>query len=328
MANNDKFKLFDRVVVHVGERQSDEEDSFSVLQFNTLARCNATTKAFPKVPAIYLDWKYRYQLLFNEIFLREPDFACLQEVDERFKGQLEDACLMSRESPWAGLDNSYSCVYIPKKDKREGIMIIHKRKYEIVECSALHHADIDGVKQNQVSVLCVFSFLSKRGHTKLKSIVSLVVAHLKSKAEFATTRLSQGKDILEKIENWMFSNPHPLIIAGDFNAEPDEDVMEEFTKAGFKSSYCIGGHNHPDFTSFKYKEDREQLRTIDYILHNEYARPVQILEIPTRNRLQGHDGRFTEHVGLPSYTYPSDHVALFTRFAVKKPAPENIASSS
>jgi len=310
--------LLKRRFVQVGETPGDNEGTFSVLQFNTLADCNATTSAFPKVPEEFLDWKKRVQPLLDEIFGYDADFICLQEVDPKTIDFIKDFINYHLRRPGRRL---YSMTYILKRDGREGILLLYKEKFYMRAQRTLDHAIYSGISTNfqgnQKSTICHFHFADNDNENDLHySSITIAVTHLKSKAGFEKRRLFQGKTIVGTLGDTTIAG-YPIIIAGDFNAEPDEEVMEEFTHAGFKSAYCIGGR-HPDFTSFKYKEDREQLRTIDYILHNQEARPIEILEIPDKRRLQGHDGTSADHIGLPSATYPSDHVALFSRFAYQK----------
>lgn len=90
------------------------------------------------------------------------------------------------------------------------------------------------------------------------------------------------------------AKPPRTIIGGDFNAEPDSDVLDAFRGPGFADA-------HPASASTFVTEGRP--RKIDYLLHSRdllaVSRPVAAL---------------TPASALPSKTEPSDHLPLVAAF--------------
>ena len=118
------------------ERDAMEHDpnveTFSVVCFNILCEKAATERLYGYTPSWALAWKYRREVILNEIKQHDADFICLQEVDtaqyeEYFYEELQD--------------QDYEGVYWPKSryktmndtDRRmvDGCATFYKRsKYE------------------------------------------------------------------------------------------------------------------------------------------------------------------------------------------------------
>ena len=107
-------------------------ETFSVVCFNILCEKAATERLYGYTPSWALAWKYRREVILNEIKQHDADFICLQEVDtaqyeEYFYEELQD--------------QDYEGVYWPKSryktmndtDRRmvDGCATFYKRsKYE------------------------------------------------------------------------------------------------------------------------------------------------------------------------------------------------------
>ena len=80
----------------------------------------------------------------------------------------------------------------------------------------------------------------------------VAVTHLKAKAGalLATLRDHQGRDLLTWLEK--ISGGRPIIIGGDFNAEPSEPVYRTMTdnRLDLKSAYSVNGRE-PPYTTWK-----------------------------------------------------------------------------
>jgi endonuclease/exonuclease/phosphatase family metal-dependent hydrolase len=108
-----------------------------------------------------------------------------------------------------------------------------------------------------------------------------------------------------------------LIIAGDFNGEPDEPCYDVLIRSGLASAYrTLMNNREPTFTTWKFKSreratEKEESRTIDYIFYRSGSlTPVAYLDFPDKTTI-GPDG-------LPCATYPSDHLALQVIFQIQK----------
>ena len=133
--------------------------------------------------------------------------------------------------------------------------------------------------------------------------ICVATTHLKARtgALLATLRHEQGKDLLAWLATVKLHRP--LILTGDFNAEPTEPVVRAVTEE-LASAY-------PDttpFTTWKVRESGEQKSTLDYIFHSKGLEVEATLDMPTE-----------EQVGvdrLPSEAFPSDHLSLVADFSL------------
>jgi len=144
--------------------------------------------------------------------------------------------------------------------------------------------------------------------------VCVATTHLKARsgALLSTLRNEQGKDIL----NWLdtIRAHRPVILSGDFNAEPSEAVYKTVTeneKIPLQSAYTIRveGEKKEDipefnleYTTWKIRETGEQKHVLDYIFHSHQLKTVSTLKMPTEEQV-GEDR-------LPSQQFASDHLSL------------------
>lgn len=114
----------------------------------------------------------------------------------------------------------------------------------------------------------------------------------------------QGKDILEFLHGHV--RDRPLVVCGDFNAEPSEPVyatMVDDERFGFESAYRTLDGQEPPYTTWKIRGEGETCHTIDYVFFSGRHLTVrQLLAFPTGGDV-GPDR-------VPSFQYPSDHFSL------------------
>eukprot|EP01016_Furgasonia_blochmanni_P043107 TRINITY_DN5808_c0_g1_i9.p2 TRINITY_DN5808_c0_g1~~TRINITY_DN5808_c0_g1_i9.p2 ORF type:complete len:180 (-),score=1.93 TRINITY_DN5808_c0_g1_i9:917-1456(-) len=91
---------------------------FKVLSFNILAASYVSTAYFPYCPVEYLDFGFRSSRVVETIRNLGSDIICLQEVDHYAD------CYLSKFT--ASLD--YTCEYLPRKTKPDGVLIGWKSK--------------------------------------------------------------------------------------------------------------------------------------------------------------------------------------------------------
>ena len=93
-----------------------------------------------------------------------------------------------------------------------------------------------------------------------------------------------------------------VILSGDFNAEPSEEVYQTLTtdkNLVLGSSY---DNSSLDYTTWKIRDTGEEKQVLDYIFHSDDLRTLRTLGVPSE-----------EEVGdqrLPSLAYASDHLSL------------------
>ena len=120
--------------------------------------------------------------------------------------------------------------------------------------------------------------------------------------------------LLQSIKEKYPTHTH-IILAGDFNGETSEPFYLEIMNYGFQSAYrTVLNDQEPEYTTWKFKGRdgpiRESCRTIDYIFYTKNGfTPKAVLLFPTKKEIGP--------TGLPSYNYPSDHLALEAIFNMK-----------
>lgn len=152
--------------------------------------------------------------------------------------------------------------------------------------------------------------------------ICVATTHLKARqgALLSTLRNEQGKDILDFLhQNVDVAADCPIIMAGDFNAEPSEPVYSTIrsdSRFGLDSAYrgCDGAVDgaedagqEPPYTTWKVRGEGESCHTIDYVFFSRRQLGVnQVLPFPTGEQI-GPDR-------VPSFQYPSDHFSLVVDF--------------
>jgi len=274
-----------------------EEDNIRILSWNILSQALGTQNdGFVRCPPEALEWKTRRWRLMEELVRHQPDMLCLQEVDhfpllERALSSLgyEGHFVSKPDSP---------CIYLPSNSGPDGCALFYKKdQWELVGEVHAKTLEVWHVQTNQVALAVNLR------HKSTKSEVCVATTHLKARigALLATLRNEQGKDLL----TWLSTvkQHRPLILTGDFNADPSEAVVRTI-KEELASAY-------PDstpFTTWKIRETGEQKSTLDYIFHSAGIQPSATLDMPTEQQI-GIDR-------LPSIAFPSDHLSMVADFQV------------
>ena len=141
--------------------------------------------------------------------------------------------------------------------------------------------------------------------------ICVATTHLKARqgALLSTLRNEQGKDILNFLEERV-PDDIPIILCGDFNAEPIEPVYRTImddARFQFDSAYRGEDGTEPAYTTWKIRGDGECCHTIDYIFYSRRHFSVdRRLAFPTGEQIGVHR--------VPSMQYPSDHFSLVADF--------------
>ncbi|KAK7791672.1 hypothetical protein R5R35_002043 [Gryllus longicercus] len=292
-----------------------------ILQWNVLSQTlGKSNDNFVCCPDEALEWSARRYQIIQEIVQYSPDVICLQEVDhfnflQAILGSLgySGTFFPKPDSP---------CLYIQGNNGPDGCAIFfNDSKFELLKTES-RILEVWRVQSNQVALLCILK-VQETGQE-----VCIATTHLKARsgALLSTLRNEQGKDLLEFVNG--HAEGRPVILSGDFNAEPIEPVYMTLLsnqKLHLASAYTalvkdntseinqenINVHNsikcEPPYTTWKIREEGEICHTIDYIFYSRKAFSVEsLLEFPTG-----------EEIGknrVPSMCYPSDHFSLCCDF--------------
>lgn len=164
--------------------------------------------------------------------------------------------------------------------------------------------------------------------------IGVATTHLKARqgALLSTLRNEQGKDILDFLADQVTGREEdrqptmPIILAGDFNAEPSEPVystLRSDARFGFESAYRnLDDGMEPPYTTWKVRGEGECCHTIDYVFYTRKNLNVrQVLPFPTGEQI-GPDR-------VPSLEYPSDHFSLVVDFKlIDDPPPASVLTTS
>lgn len=240
------------------------------------------TDGFIKCPNEALTWNHRKFLIIEEILQYQPDIMCLQEVDhynflEKILSSVNYKGLFypKPDSP---------CHYIEDNNGPDGCAIFYKTdKYEMTNFDK-RILEVWGVLSNQVTII-----VSLKNKSSGKEFC-IVTTHLKARngALLSKLRNEQGKDLLKFVKD--FAGDLPVILCGDFNAEPIEPIYQtvlNYEPLQLSSAYAdiniesktelchrnkshseISMENEPPYTTWKIREDGEVCHTIDYIFYS------------------------------------------------------------
>lgn len=263
---------------------------------------SSPTQNFIKCPSGALEWSRRKLRSLEQILLYDPDIIALQEVDH-----FEDYYLPSlRKVGYDGLfvvKKDSPCLKFPNNSGPDGCAMF----YDIERFSLVNHKDVtlkdtNGFLANQVALIVN---LFDKVHEKT---LCCVVTHLKAKQEFEELRHCQGLQLLECVSE-STSDDKSVLVFGDFNAEPTEQVcqlMETNQYLCLKNSYISATGGNPEFTTWKFRPDKEVKHTIDYVWHSPDLSVTGCLKVP--------DSGDVPAERLPCFQYPSDHLSLVFDF--------------
>ncbi|XP_061643098.1 nocturnin-like isoform X2 [Phyllopteryx taeniolatus] len=285
--------------------------SIRVIQWNILAQALGEGKdGFIRCPLEALNWKERKYLILEEILTYRPDIVCLQEVDHYYDTfQPIMASLGYHGSflakPWS------PCLDVEQNNGPDGCALFYRRSRFSLQTTINLRLSAMMLPTNQVAIVQVLN-CRLTGQQ-----LCVAVTHLKARSGWERLRSAQGADLLQSLQSLTAKNrgshvqsggTNPLVVCGDLNAEPSEDVYRRFRSSplGLDSAYKLlstDGQTEPPYTTWKIRSSGESCSTLDYIWYTRNVLSVDcLLDIPTEEQI-GPDR-------LPSFHYPSDHLSL------------------
>ncbi|XP_041800299.1 nocturnin-like [Chelmon rostratus] len=287
--------------------------SIRIMQWNILAQALGEGKdGFIRCPLDALNWQERKYLILEEILTYRPDILCLQEVDHYYDTFRPIMASLGYHSsflakPWS------PCLDVEQNNGPDGCALFYRRSRFSLQATAHLRLSAKMLPTNQVAIVQTLT-CQVTGQE-----LCVAVTHLKARSGWERLRSAQGADLLQSLcsittrgdgssQSKMGQENIPLVVCGDFNAEPSEDVYRRFSSSplGLNSAYKLlssDGQTEPAYTTWKIRPSGESCSTLDYIWYTHDALSVEcLLDIPTEEQI-GPDR-------LPSYHYPSDHLSL------------------
>ncbi|XP_070819603.1 nocturnin isoform X2 [Chaetodon trifascialis] len=287
--------------------------SIRIMQWNILAQALGEGKdGFIRCPLDALNWQERKYLILEEILTYRPDILCLQEVDHYYDTFQPIMASLGYHSsflakPWS------PCLDVEQNNGPDGCALFYRHSRFSLQATAHLRLSAKMLPTNQVAIVQTLT-CRVTGQQ-----LCVAVTHLKARSGWERLRSAQGADLLQSLrsitsrggsssQSKVAPDNVPLIVCGDFNAEPSEDVYRRFSSSplGLNSAYKLlssDGQTEPAYTTWKIRPSGESCSTLDYIWYTHDALSVEcLLDIPTEEQI-GPDR-------LPSYHYPSDHLSL------------------
>ncbi|XP_043189108.1 nocturnin-like isoform X2 [Amphibalanus amphitrite] len=287
------------------EQPADADSQFRIMQWNTLSQTlGVHNDNFTECPSAALDWETRRYRLIEEISHYAPDVLCLQEVDH-FKFFQKALGTIGYSGVFFEKPDS-PCIYIKGNNGPDGCALFFRNeRFELVRTET-RVIEVWKVQSNQVVVLAILRD-RRTGHE-----VCAVTTHLKARsgALLSAIRSEQGKDLLSFVSS--HAGNRPIIVCGDFNAEPSEPVYATLTQDSdpeLSSAYVQATGAEADYTTWKIRGSGEVCQTLDYVFLSSSRFSVEsILPPPTEQQLG--------EARAPSFAYPSDHFSLVTDVSI------------
>ncbi|KAL7730654.1 hypothetical protein ACLKA6_003431 [Drosophila palustris] len=311
--------------------ENDGAQNIRLLQWNILSQTlGQHNDGFVRCPVEALTWQHRKYLIVQEILQNQPDVVCLQEVDH-FK--FLQTVLGSQN--YAGIffpKPDSPCLYIEQNNGPDGCALFYKKDKLQLMGYDTRILEVWRVQSNQVAIAARLQ-LKATGKE-----FCVCTTHLKARhgALLAKLRNEQGRDLIRFVKQ--FAGESPLMLCGDFNAEPIEPIYATILSCDllkFGSAYADmklererererkqereqitedvtefisqSIKREPPYTTWKIREDGEECHTIDYVFYTPQKLKIKnCLEFPA-----------AEQIGknrTPSFQYPSDHFSLVCDF--------------
>ncbi|XP_061535562.1 nocturnin isoform X2 [Phycodurus eques] len=295
-------------------------DTIRVMQWNILAQAlGEGLDSFVLCPPEALSWLRRKYLILDEILTYRPHILCLQEVDHYFDTLQPVLARLGYSSrfcpkPWS------PCLDVEGNNGPDGCaLFFDESRFEFLDCVSLQLSAMM-IPTNQVALVMILRCRSTG------RCVCVAVTHLKARSGWEWLRSAQGSDLLRQVQNVVQKHAVrtsagsdfqiPLIICGDFNAVPNEEVYCRFVTSplGLDSAYkklSKDCSTEPQYTTWKIRPTGECCTTLDYIWYTrDTLRVDAVLDMPSDKEIGPNR--------LPSFSYPSDHLSLVCDFSFKE----------
>lgn len=197
------------------------------MHWNLLA--DKLTGNLDKVPSQYLEWDFRWKLMKQQIDQAQPDFIGLSEVDRY--DQIKDWLESKGYRGYLGM----------KPNGISGSAIFWRADKYLCEYRQMTKFDSSS---SHIFVYGKFRSVDGRRHKDL----IFAEAHLKAKKGNEKERLEQVAKLVEfkRETEQIFDDQFPVIISGDFNDEPDSNVISGVMEQDFIDAYGLKDIDYPE----------------------------------------------------------------------------------
>ena len=275
--------------------------------FSVALSTSSPTVNFIKCPTKALLWENRKHRSLEEILTYNPDIIALEEVDHYDDFYLPSLKALGYSGEFLAKKDS-PCLKFSNNSGPDGCALFYdEQRFTLEERKDIFLQGLEGDTTNQIALLTLL-------HEKSRDMsLCCIVTHLKAKAGNEALRLAQGQYLLGVVQEFLANKPEkvPVVICGDFNAEPSEPVYKHFEdESGFtlRSASVSAFGREPVFTTWKVRPGMEVKHTIDYVWHTADLAVPGFVSFPEECHVS--EGRY------PCLEYPSDHLSLIFDLSV------------
>ena len=254
-----------------------DDTLLSVMTFNVLAQMNVN--GFDSTTPEMLTLDKRLPMIVREITQYRTDVVCVQELD--FYDELYEE--LARYG--------YEGIRFERHGKHSVAMFYQHEYLDVVHVNRVSYMTC-----TQQALIVEFAYKFSR------RTVVVANTHLKSKPQFSFHRKAQFSELLTALKKESYEK-HNIIICGDFNDSPGvvQDGYPFMRNMSPLSNVFNSDRYKP--TTCKSRDGKEDKRTSDYILCNNYMAATYVI-CPNVS------------APMPNAAYPSDHQAIVAEFIV------------
>ena len=260
------------------------QPSFLMTTYNVLAQSYVKPERYRHSPAGALDESWRTGAVADQVATLGSDLICLQEVEPK----VFEATVRRVE------DLGYQSHFLSKdRGRPDGCAtLFDPAVLELKSVVEHHYLDGRGGEPDSGHVAQIL-VLEIEGRT-----LAVANTHLRWDPPDTPVRDQIGyRQVLELLDTLAAVDPaaDATIVCGDFNAEPDSDLVKLCVDRGFRSS-------HSETKNANTSNAGGMAKTIDFIFHTTALDSVAV-ELPL----------IEDFTAMPSDEYPSDHLPVQAR---------------
>lgn len=338
------------------DQAGDTSDSFTVMSYNTLCQHYATTKMYKYTPSWALDWDFRRNALKEEVFRRNTDIICLQEVETRTFHEFWTPLMQSVGYKGYFFSKTRSKTMSESESKKvDGCATFFRTsKFQLIQKQCLEYNTVCMGSDKYKKTKDLFNRFMNKDHialiTYLQHVESgekviFVNTHLHWDPAFNDVKALQVGILLDELQGIAKKLNHTnniddikntsVVICGDFNSTNDSAVYQLFSTGAVSKHEDLEGRDYGRFTDEGFHHSFKLKSAYDYVAHDfpftnftpTFTKVIDYVWYSTPTlQVKGllgkpDDDYMSHHVGIPNAHFPSDHIPLVTKFQIRKKGP-------
>jgi len=298
-------------------------DDLKIMSFNILADAPIWKKKYASIKKEkFIYWNYRKKLIIDIISKHEPDICLLCEVEysnilffSKFCTKNNYGYIYTSMEPSKSKDSQEKYVNYTNM-QNPGLFILFKlNKVKLINNLAPNYSNyfynqskkhnwskekLELYLQPCVSNIILFEKLNDEKRFYFTGL------HHPFIKESLNVQNKQIKFLLQQINELNNNYNYPVIIAGDFNAEPTYDVYKIMNTNKYNSAYKIFNGVENKYTASSSYSNKTL--TLDYIFINNKCVVKNVHKV---------DDKYFINNYIPNEEFPSDHMFLIANIIIK-----------